>query len=103
MFDLLHRSSLMPCNRMIDIISLSSNMHKSILLSMRFNHQLMRIAVEMNVRRIHHDIIGVAEELGHFLQRDALGFGEDECKNQGSEAADDNENLIEVSGDSCYG
>lgn len=80
------------------MITLGSNMHKPILLPMSFDNQLMRIMIDMNICRIHHNVIGVAEEFRHLFQRDSFGFGQDECEDEGSEAAGDDEDLIGMLG-----
>lgn len=96
MFNLLHRSPLMTRNGTIHMITLGRNVNKSILLPMSFNHQFMGIVVDVDICSIHHDIIRVAEKLCHLFQWNAFGFWEDECEDEGSETADDDEDLMDL-------
>jgi hypothetical protein len=50
----------------------SDTLHMAAVMSL--NNEFMRVVVDVDILLVHSNI-GVAEELGHFLKRNALGLG----------------------------
>jgi hypothetical protein len=53
----------------------------------------MGVMINVDVLGIHHNVLAIAEELGHFLEGYSFCFWEDEADDDGSDAADDDEDL----------
>jgi hypothetical protein len=63
------------------------------------NDEFVRVVVDVNILLIHSNI-GVAEELGHFLKRNALGLGEPPPDDEKAESGNNDEHEVEFPADS---
>jgi hypothetical protein len=57
--------------------------------------EIARGLVDVDVLGEDHDLVSVAEQCGHFLQRHPLGLGQEEPRPRPAQAGDDDEDLFE--------